>query len=124
MNENASCLVGECSLSEFKERYGVELKEHEQNEQLFGRKPKADLVNLREGIKCEGILHPLLVNKDGVILDGNHRWIIAQELGITDVRVLVFDIKPEDQARFMIESNLNTKSLNTQESKLIMASYL
>lgn len=55
---------------------------------------KADLKVLRESIAKVGILVPLTVyhrRKDGaqVILDGQRRWICAQELGLANVPVNV-----------------------------------
>lgn len=43
---------------------------------------KIKMFFLKRSIKRHGILAPVLVSYDGVILDGNHRVSIAKELGI------------------------------------------
>lgn len=40
--------------------------------------------DLKRDIQANGVIIPVVVTQDGVIVDGHHRWIIATELGITD----------------------------------------
>ena len=42
---------------------------------------------LKEDIKQRGIQVPIELDNDGVILDGHHRWAIAQELGWTKEKI-------------------------------------
>ena len=43
---------------------------------------EADYARLREDIKANGLLRPI-VEYEGMILDGNHRWRACAELGVT-----------------------------------------
>jgi len=50
-----------------------------------------ELDALKTDIAQHGIQHDLDITPDGRILDGLHRWKIAQDLGIDEVPVKVFD---------------------------------
>jgi ParB-like chromosome segregation protein Spo0J len=65
--------------------------------------------SLMESIKEYGQLSPILVNQDGVVLDGHHRFRICQDLGIEpQYRVIPFDDKV-DERLFVSKSNLEGK---------------
>lgn len=51
------------------------------------------LKDLRESMATDGFWDfcPLLVDKSGVIIDGNRRWVVAKLLGIDDVPVTIVD---------------------------------
>ena len=72
--------------------------------------------SLRQSIKQNGLWVPIVVNKDGVILDGHHRYKACQELGIEPTIVTKeFDGKLEEQL-FVIDSNLKRRQLNHYQS--------
>lgn len=45
--------------------------------------------HLKKSIKENGIIAPLLVSSDGIILDGNNRFRIAKSLGMETIPVVV-----------------------------------
>ena len=47
---------------------------------------------LRAHIATYGIINPVLVNTDGVVVDGAHRVLAARELGIAEIPVKVVDV--------------------------------
>jgi ParB-like chromosome segregation protein Spo0J len=68
---------------------------------------------LRQSIKQNGLYIPIIVNQNGVILDGHHRYKICQELGINpSVLVREFTDK-RDEWLFVINSNLKRRQLNS-----------
>lgn len=74
--------------------------------------PNTDYESLKESIKESGLLAPLLVNQDGVLLDGHHRLRACRELHI---RPKYHRMKFEDklqERQFVIEVNLNRRHLN------------
>jgi len=70
-----------------------------------------------EGLKCsiqdEGQHYPIILNQDGVVLDGHHRLRVCLELGIQ----LKFETKrfnnPLLEKKFVIESNLRRRQLTS-----------
>jgi ParB-like chromosome segregation protein Spo0J len=80
---------------------------------------------LRESIAKDGLFVPIIVNQDGVILDGHHRYKILQELGKIPVSPDKIQIKHFDdplyEKLFVIDINLNRRQLNDyQKSRLIL----
>lgn len=59
--------------------------------QLYGSLPAPIEAALRASIKAHGVLVPVAVDQHGRILDGHHRWRIAEEEGVdcptTPIRV-------------------------------------
>src|SRR4051812_9613360 len=50
----------------------------------------AERNTLRESIRANGVLVPLLVSHTGVLIDGHERWKIIVELGIKNYPLRVF----------------------------------
>jgi ParB family chromosome partitioning protein len=71
----------------------VKLKPHPLNEKLYGRRELN--FELRDSIKEKGILVPLIVTPDDVIVSGHSRWEVAKILRIDDLPVQVLDTKDE-----------------------------
>jgi ParB-like chromosome segregation protein Spo0J len=72
-----------------------------------------EFESLKQSIKeANGLYVPLIVNQDGIILDGHHRLKACQELGI-EPRTIVreFSDKLEEQL-FVIDCNLIRRQLN------------
>jgi len=61
---------------------------------------------LKKSIKKRGFLDPVIVNKNGVIIDGEHRHKALKELGATEVEVKVLDISDEECKAETINFNL------------------
>src|SRR5919198_5331528 len=76
---------------------------------------------LKERIKQNGLV-PIIINSQGVILDGHHRFRACQELGIepkTDT--MNFPDKLHEQM-FVIDSNLQRHLNNFQRTELALKS--
>jgi len=72
-----------------------------------------DRKKLKNSIKKEGMQIPLIVNKDGFILDGHTRYEICLELGITEIP---YEIKlfpnEELERKFVVMTNMARRHLN------------
>jgi ParB/RepB/Spo0J family partition protein len=84
---------------------------------------------LREGIRAEGFLQPLLVRPDpngpgAEIVDGHHRARAAQEAGLESVPVVMVDCTDEEAARLAIGLNRRRGDLNLSEVSSIFADLL
>jgi ParB-like chromosome segregation protein Spo0J len=80
--------------------------------------------SLRQSIKeANGLSYPIIVNQDGIILDGHHRYKACQELGIEPNTIAKeFSDKLEEQD-FVIDCNLNRRHLNDfQKAELALKS--
>jgi ParB-like chromosome segregation protein Spo0J len=45
--------------------------------------PPQEYAQLRESIRERGVLQPLLITADHVLIDGHERWKAIQELGLS-----------------------------------------
>lgn len=71
--------------------------------------------DLKRDIEANGVILPIVVTQDGVIVDGHHRWKIASELGITEsvpVEVRTYHSQPAIEAEA-----IGLNSLRRQMSK-------
>ena len=72
---------------------------------------------LESSITTHGMLDPIKVTPDGVILDGHHRHEIATRLGI-EVPTKVLEITDSDeQLRFAIEANFARRNLTPDQKR-------
>jgi ParB-like chromosome segregation protein Spo0J len=88
-------------------------------EKLVPALSKDDFDSLKESIEKHGQYIPIIINQDGIILDGHHRYKICQELGIE----LKYEIRKFEnkllEKKFVIETNLARRHLNDfQKSEL------
>src|SRR5215203_3667416 len=82
--------------------------------------------SLKQSIKEEnGLYLPIIVNQNGIILDGHHRYKACQELGI-EPKTLVREFKDKlDEQLFVIDCNLIRRQLNNfQRTELALKSKL
>jgi hypothetical protein len=80
--------------------------------------------SLKQSIKKANRLNvPIIVNQDGIILDGHHRYKACQDLGIEpETIVREFSDKSEEQL-FVIDCNLTRRQLNNfQKTELALKS--
>jgi ParB-like chromosome segregation protein Spo0J len=77
--------------------------------------------SVRQSIKENGQYYPIIVNQDGIILGGHHRYKICRELGTkVDYKVLNFEDNLREKL-FVFESNLQRRQLNSfQKSQLVL----
>jgi N6-adenosine-specific RNA methylase IME4/ParB-like chromosome segregation protein Spo0J len=79
---------------------------------------EAEFASLRADLAQRGILTPLEVTCEGVVLDGRARLRAARELGLEDVPVLV--IAPEDEVQHMILAALQRRHLSASQRALLV----
>src|SRR3972149_2887813 len=79
---------------------------------LVPRPTKEERMALKEDIMLHGQHDPIVINRDGFILDGHTRYEICQELGIEcKYRIQEFATKDEEK-RYVINCNVNRRQLN------------
>ena len=85
-----------------------ELKLHKSSLEIYGK--NEDVSDLVESIRANGILVPLTVKPDGVILSSNRRFRAALEAGLEEIPCVIAEPKtPEEEEIFIIEANRNRK---------------
>jgi len=61
---------------------------------------------LKRSIKKHGFIQPIVITKEGVIIDGEHRWKALKELGSTQVEVKVLNLTEAEAKANTINFNL------------------
>jgi hypothetical protein len=97
-----------------------ELQVNQEYENLLPLLLDEDLKNLEKSILKDGLLHPLIINPDKVVLDGHHRLIICQRHSINEVPVIERSFNSDlEEIEFVISFNLNRRHLtSTQKVEL------
>ncbi|MDH7597509.1 MAG: ParB/RepB/Spo0J family partition protein [Methanothrix sp.] len=70
---------------------------------------------IADSIKVIGMLHPILVRRDGTLLAGAHRLEACKQLGMDEVEVEVLDVEPLMQELVEIDENLIRSELSYVE---------
>src|SRR5215475_15872109 len=71
-----------------------------------------DYNKLKQSIKENGLLVSLIVNKNGILIDGHHRYKACQELGIKP-RLMQRKFQDElEKKEIVIEINAKRRHLN------------
>jgi ParB-like chromosome segregation protein Spo0J len=80
--------------------------------------------SLKRSIKEEnGLYVPIIVNQNGIVLDGHHRYKACQELGIEPETVVKEFNNELDEQLFVIDCNLVRRQLNSfQRTELALRS--
>jgi len=73
----------------------------------------AEYEALKNSIKINGLLNPIDVNPEGIILDGIHRYRACTELGIQPKYTIKKFDDPLEEKKFVIEANLMRRQLTT-----------
>jgi len=66
---------------------------------------KPDFKQLTSSVKTYGMLSPIIAQKDGTIIDGYHRWVIANENRIKNVPVVYVDVDKIEAILLHIDLN-------------------
>lgn len=93
-----------------------QLHESPLQQDLFGDLPDQDIDDLAASMREEGLHHSVEILSDGTIIDGHQRVRAAQQLGWTEIDVVVRDdLEAEGEAaveRRMIEANALRRQLD------------
>ncbi len=79
---------------------------------------EAELANLAQSIKVNGIIQPIIVRKDEtgyIIIAGERRWRAAKNLKLKTIPVVVRDISIKQILEFALIENIQRKDLNAIE---------
>lgn len=88
-----------------------EIKEHPLNEQIYGDCADDELI---ESIRKNGVLTPLLVSRDYLLLSGHRRLDAARKAGLEEVPVVFSEAASSVQDEILIEANLQRQKNNEQ----------
>lgn len=82
--------------------------------------PKSVKV-IAESILKNGQLQPILVDKNGNLIDGNHRYHACKELGISVIAKVIDEVNEDKLALIEIDTNLCRKELTQSELEVHLA---
>lgn len=93
-------------------RHINQLRPHPENDKIYGDHADSELI---ESVKSKGILNPLLVTRDGTIINGHRRFEAARRVGMQSVPVVMFQSDDTlDILEALIESNRQRQKSNEQ----------
>lgn len=81
---------------------------------------------LKADIKANGLMHPIVVNQSGQILDGWHRYQITGELGIEPKTVQLSDLSADkvSEIEFIFASNFHRRQLSDDQRVAVATAFL
>jgi ParB/RepB/Spo0J family partition protein len=83
---------------------------------LLPRQTTKDYERLKKSIKTQGLLNPITINQNNIVLDGHNRLRVCHELSIpVEYIVKNFQDKPLDELKFVITVNLNRRQFDVHE---------
>jgi hypothetical protein len=104
-------------LSEVKRVAPSDLIRNPKNTEYFEHEDDAHLQLLREDIRKRGVLVPLIAKRDGTLLAGHNRLLLAQELSLKTVPVQYVqeELSDEKEREFIINDNLLRRHLSLEK---------
>lgn len=104
-------------LSDIKKISVNKLKKNISNDKFFRTETGKYFDDLATDIQKRGILVPLIAKKDGTLLAGHARLLVAQGLGIkmVPVQFVEQDLSPDAEVEFIIKDNLLRRHLAPDE---------
>jgi len=98
-----------------------ELQPHPTNKEIYGDQADTELV---ESVRTKGVLNPLLVTNDGIVISGHRRLDAARRAGLKEVPTVLFRSDDNlDVLEALIESNRQRQKTNEQfgrEAKVLL----
>lgn len=76
---------------------------------------------LEASVKEHGIQVPILIDEDGVVIDGHHRQKIAQELGIRCPKRQVIDKTESEKRTLALSLNVHRRHLSREQKRALIA---
>jgi ParB-like chromosome segregation protein Spo0J len=81
---------------------------------------KEQLESISNSIKKFGFLDPIIINKDNIVINGNHRLKVAHKLGLDEVPVIKLDIT---ETEGILLTNILNKLHGTSDWDLDLIEY-
>jgi len=94
---------------EVKMKAALDLKPHPKNDFYHSPLDEYDRMSLKKSIERNGILEPLLITPDNMIVSGHQRWEIAQELTLEQVPTRLIDGDEEEVELLLVTSNTDRR---------------
>lgn len=92
-----------------------ELRPHPLNETIYGDRADGDLI---ASVRAKGILNPILITGDNLIVSGHRRWGAAIAVGLDTVPVVIFGSDdPLDIEEALLDSNEQREKTNEQKGR-------
>jgi len=63
-----------------------EIRPDPRNKELFGAIPGNEFKELVESVKAHGLINPITITAEGLIIAGEQRWRAAKKAGIAECR--------------------------------------
>jgi len=119
IQDSRAILPGWVKLTDVYQVDPAALKDNDLNPELFKEETPEYFQTLEDDIKERGVLVPLIAKKDGVLLAGHNRLVIARRLGLARIPVqyLESELTPDQERALVIKDNLFRRQL-TQEDRL------
>ena len=87
--------------------------------------PAQEYAQLRDSIRDRGVLQPLLITADHVLIDGHERWRAIQELGLTKYPLRVLgNLDEAVRVELAIRANLERRHLTVAQRRELAARLL
>ena len=87
--------------------------------------PAQAYAQLRDGIRDRGVLQPLLITSDHVLIDGHERWRAIQELALTKYSLRVLgNLSEPERVELAIRVNLERRHLSVAQRRELAARLL
>jgi ParB-like chromosome segregation protein Spo0J len=85
---------------------------------LFPMLPDDELQELADDIRANGLQHPIVLDKDGVLIDGRNRWAACQIAGV-DPKFTT--INGQDPVAYILSSNIARRHMNKGQRAMAVA---
>jgi ParB-like chromosome segregation protein Spo0J len=85
---------------------------------LFPMMTDEELANLAADIKANGLIHPIVVDKDGLVIDGRNRARACEIAGIEPATVL---FEGDDPRAYIIASNIARRHMSKGQQAMAVA---
>jgi ParB-like chromosome segregation protein Spo0J len=85
---------------------------------LFPMMAEDELAELAEDILTNGLMHPIVVDADGVLIDGRNRLAACEKAGVAPVYQ---ELNGHDAAAFIVSANLARRNLSKGQQAMALA---
>lgn len=77
---------------------------------------KLAITEMAQSIKAEGVINPIEIDKQNVIITGSLRWRAAKEAGLTKIPCKIMSIEPNERFRRQVIENLHHNDMGSLDT--------